>query len=91
VLQKVDRVEIDEMAAIFRGIVREEVEWENDSDWDYDVPTKVEGVDLERFRPERFYDQEQTEKFVRELRAERIEYLESFKGLHPDIVNAVKR
>jgi phosphoenolpyruvate carboxykinase (ATP) len=91
VLQKVDRVEIDEMAAIFRGIVREEVEWENDPDWDYDVPTKVDGVDLERFRPERFYDQEQTEKFVRDLRAERIEYLESFKGLHPDIVNAVKR
>ncbi len=90
VLQKVDRVEIAEMAAIFRGIVRGEVEWESDPTWNYEVPTKVEDVDLDRFDPHRFYDQEQIDTFASELRAERIEYLEKFEGLHPDIIATVK-
>lgn len=90
VLQKVDRVAISEMAAIFRGIVRDQIAWEEDDTWGYEVPKQVEGVDLERFDPHKFYTQEQIDTFVRDLRAERIKHLEKFEGLHPDIIKAFK-
>ncbi len=90
VLQKVDRVEIAEMAAIIRGIVREEVEWEYEDTWSTEVPTKVEGVNLDRFDPRKFYSNEQIEQFVSELRQERINHLEKFEGLNKEIVNAFK-
>lgn len=90
VLQKVDRVEISEMAAIFRAIVREEVEWEEDDTWGYEVPAEVEGVSLNRFDPHKFYDEEQIDEFVSELRSERVKHLEKFDGLNRDLVKAFK-
>jgi phosphoenolpyruvate carboxykinase (ATP) len=88
VLREVDRVEISEMAAIIRGIVRGEVEWEEDDTWGYEVPTEVDGVNLSRFDPHNYYDQEQIDTFVRNLRRERLEHLEKFDGLHEDIIGA---
>ncbi|MCD6360664.1 MAG: phosphoenolpyruvate carboxykinase [Armatimonadetes bacterium] len=90
VKQKVNRVEIAEMAAIIRGIVREEIEWEDEPVWGTQVPKKVVDVDLERFDPRKYYDQEMIDRFVEELRMERREHLESFEGLHPDILTALK-
>ncbi len=90
VVQKVDRVEIAEMAAIFRGIVREEIEWTPEPVWGTEVPVAVEGVDINRFDPARYYTQEQIDAYVEELRRGRIEHLEKFEGLHEDIRNAFK-
>jgi len=87
-VQKVDRVAIAEMAAIIRGIVREEIQWEDEPVWGTQLPLAVEGVDLDRFNPARFYSQEQIDEYVGELRAGRIRHLEKFDGLHPDILNA---
>ena len=88
--RKVDRVQIPEIAAIIRGIVREEIQWEDEPVWGSQVTAACEGIDLERFRPENFYDSEQIEDFTATLRRERIEHLERFPGLHPDIINAFK-
>jgi phosphoenolpyruvate carboxykinase (ATP) len=87
-IQEVDRVEIAEMAAIIRGIVREEIEWDEEPVWGTEVPGAVDGVNLDRFDPRKFYTPEQIGDFVSELRQERIEHLEKFDGLHPDILNA---
>jgi phosphoenolpyruvate carboxykinase (ATP) len=90
VLQKVDRVAISEMAAIFRGVVREEIEWEDEPVWGTQLPKAVASVNLDRFDPSHFYSQEQIDEYVAELRAGRIKHLEKFEGLHPDIVSAFK-
>ncbi len=90
VIQKVDRVEISEMAAIIRGIVREEIQWEQGPIWGTELPVAVEGVNLDRFAPSEFYSQEQIDDYVEELRGERVAHLEKFDGLHPDILSAFK-
>ena len=90
VLQKVDRVAISEMAAIFRGVVREEIEWEDEPVWGTQLPKAVASVNLDRFDPSHFYSQEQIDEYVAELRAGRIKHLEKFEGLHPGIVSAFK-
>jgi len=89
VRQKVTRVEISEMAGIIRGIVRENIEWVDDPLWGTQVPAVLPEVDLSRFNLRNFYDQQMIDDLAAALRRERREYLESFKGLHPDIVTAL--
>jgi len=90
VKQKVTRVEITEMAGIIRGIVREEIDWLEEPVWGTQVPAGVRDVDLPRFDLDNYYDQGMVDDLIAGLRVERREYLESFDGLHPDIVNALK-
>jgi phosphoenolpyruvate carboxykinase (ATP) len=88
--QPVRRIEIAEMAALIRGIVREEIEWEDEPVWGTQVPKAVEGVDLRDFDPTRHYDQETITDFTDELREERRAHFAKFESLHPDIVTALK-
>jgi len=86
--QKVTRVEIPEMAAIIRGIARGTIEWGKDPYWGATVPKKVEGIDISKFDLLNFYSKEQIEAYIDQLKKERREYIEKFKGLHPAIIKA---
>lgn len=88
--QKVTRVQIPEMAAVIRGIVRGNIEWEEEPFFGTRVPHRVPGVDLERFRLGRFYSQAQTEAMAKALTDERLQYLEKYPTLDPRIVSAIK-
>ena len=79
------------MAAIIRGIVRNSVSWKRDPYFDTLVPKKVNGVQMTKFDPSRFYSQEQINGYVNALKKERLEWLKRFKNLNPAIQKAVKR
>jgi len=89
-VQKVVRVEIPEIAAIIRGIVREEIQWEDEPYWGTQVPKRCEGVNLNHFDLRKYYNQAQIDAYVDGLRRERLEHLHSFDGLHPDILDVFK-
>lgn len=88
--RKVTRVQIPEMSAVIRGIVRNAVEWEEDPLFGTLIPHRVEGVDLERFRLSRYYPQAQIEALAKGLTDERIRYFEKYPTLDPRIANAIK-
>ncbi len=88
--QKVLRVQIPEMAAIIRGIVRGTIDWKSEPYFGTMIPKTVEGVDMSKFELSKFYTGEQINFYVSKLKKERVEWLEKFKGLNPVIVNAVK-
>ncbi len=88
--RKVDRVEIAEMASIIRGIARGTIEWQEDQNWMVEVPKTVEGCDISRFDLNKYYDSEQINYLVNELRHERGEYMKRFAGLNPGIVKAAE-
>jgi phosphoenolpyruvate carboxykinase (ATP) len=90
VTQDVLRVEIQEMSSIIRGIARDTIVWEKHPLWDLQVPAKVEGVDMAKFDPARFYEQRQIQDMVEQLREERGEYMQGFPGLRSEIVAAAK-
>lgn len=90
VRQKVIRVQIPEMAAVIRGIVRGTLSWEEDPLFGTQIPHRAEGLDLARFELTRFYANPQIDTLARELTAERIHYLSQFQDLDPRILNAIK-
>ncbi len=90
VVRNVLRVEIPEMAAIIRGIVRNSIEWKQDPYFDTMVPKKVNGVQMTKFELPKYYSQEQIDAYVDKLKRERVDWLRRFENLSPDIVNAVK-
>lgn len=79
--QKVTRVQIPEMASVIRGIVRETIDWKEEPRFGTQVPSRVEGMDLDRFRLDRYYSSDQVEALVKELTQERSAYLEKYPGL----------
>ncbi|MCR4321787.1 MAG: phosphoenolpyruvate carboxykinase [Candidatus Brocadiaceae bacterium] len=88
--RKVQRVEIPEMSAILRGIVRCTNTWGKDKYWNLEVPTSVQGMDLSKYDVEKFYDVNDIIKQVSELRCERVDYIEKFNTLDKAIANAAK-
>lgn len=88
--QKVLRVEIPEMAAIIRGIARGTVEWKKEPYFSTLVPKKMDGVDMSKFDLSRFYTPEQIDFYVKQLKKERVAWLERFPELNPEILKAVK-
>lgn len=89
VKQNVTRVEIPEMAAIIRGIVRGTIEWKVDSNFDVLVPKKVDGVDMTKFDLSKFYSKDQIASYVSQLKGERIAWLEQFKELDPAVIASI--
>lgn len=88
VTRRVLRVEIPEMAAIIRGIVRNAIEWVEEPHFGTLVPKAVEGLDLAKFDLQKFYTPAQIDEQAAALQRERAEYLARFRGLHPAIVAA---
>ncbi len=88
--QKVTRVQIPEMAAVIRGIVRGTIEWEEEPLFGNPVPRRADGVDIGRFALSRYYGQQQIETLARQLTEERVAYLERYPSLDPRITKAIK-
>lgn len=90
VLRKVNRIEIDEMASIIRGIVRETIEWKQDPVWGAEIPETVQGMDLDRLNPEHFYSSKEIAGYIAQLKTERKEYFQKYPNLYPEIKSAFK-
>jgi phosphoenolpyruvate carboxykinase (ATP) len=88
--QKVNRIEIPEMAAIIRNISRGTIEWIDDPYFGTQIPKEVEGVDMKRLDPKTYYTDEQIAVMVNTLNNERVEYLAKYPGLDKAIVDSIK-
>jgi len=88
VKREVTRIQIPETSAVFRAIVRNEVEWVEEPFFGTLMPRQVEGVNLQKFDPAGFYSREELDTLVSQLKQERREYLEKFSGLEAAIVKA---
>ncbi|OOP57592.1 MAG: hypothetical protein AYP45_02575 [Candidatus Brocadia carolinensis] len=88
--RKVQRIEIPEMAAIIRGIVRGTITWGKDKYWNLEVPTFVDGMDISKYHVEKFYDVNSIVKQISDLRCERVDYVGKFTALDKAIIKAAE-
>ena len=89
-VRKVTRVDIDEVAAVIRGISRDTIAWKREDRFGTLVPEGVEGIDLSRLDPHRFYSEEEIRGMVMALRNERFVHLSRFPGLAPEVIDAYR-
>ncbi len=85
------KISIKVSTEIMKQIAREAIVWEKDPDWGYEVPAKVPGLELEKYKPRLLYPQERYRELVEKLRTERRAWLAKFPGLDPVIPKAIER
>ena len=85
------KISIKVSTEIMKQIAREAIVWEKDPDWGYEVPTKVPGLELEKYKPRLLYPQEKYRELVEKLRTERRTWLAKFPGLDPVIPKAIEK
>jgi len=88
------KVKIAHSSAVVQGIVEGSIDWEQDPDFGYLVARDLPGFDdPELLQPRRLYERQgRVDEYtttVENLTAERRDYLRSFPGLDPSIVEAI--
>jgi phosphoenolpyruvate carboxykinase (ATP) len=91
------KVRIQHSSAIVKGIAEGTIEWQDDTDFGYQVASRVpdlEGEDLDILQPRRLYERQgradEYNQIVERLKNERREYMQKWEGLNPEIADAVK-
>ena len=88
------KVKIPHSSAVVEGIVSGTIVWEEDPDFGYEVAVSIPGFeDPELLRPRLLYERQgrmdEYRAIVVTLTDERRDYLRSFPGLDPSIVEAI--
>ncbi|MFN2483639.1 MAG: phosphoenolpyruvate carboxykinase [Candidatus Limnocylindria bacterium] len=89
------KISISHSSALVEAIAEGTIAWESDPDFGYEVAAAVPGIDDPGLlQPRRVYERtaraDEYAGFVARLKAERVEYLQKFGGLRPEIVDAVR-
>jgi len=89
------KVEIEHSGAAVKAIAEGTIRWERDPDFGYDVAISVPGIDdPEILRPRRLYERtgrsDEYGAIVKRLKRERLEFLERYPGLLPEIIDAIR-
>jgi phosphoenolpyruvate carboxykinase (ATP) len=88
------KVKIQHSSAIVKAIAERTIKWERDPDFGYLVATELPGVDDHDYlQPKKMYERQgrldEYNQLVAKYNDDRREYLRKWKGLDPEIVNAI--
>jgi len=88
------KIQIPTSSAVVKAIAEGTITWDEDHDFGYEIAADVPGIDdKELLQPRRMYEAQGRSKeyddFVDRFKAERVEFLEGFPGLEPEIIKAV--
>jgi phosphoenolpyruvate carboxykinase (ATP) len=83
------KITVKDSVKILEMIARDQIFWERDEFWGYDVPSEVPDIDLERFDLNHYYTEDEIRERSRALKDERLAWLAQFGHLDRDIISAV--
>ncbi|MBI4834395.1 MAG: phosphoenolpyruvate carboxykinase [Planctomycetes bacterium] len=84
------KIGVVDSANIIKHIAKGDIKWKEDPDWHYQVPEQVPDMDAKKFEPRNYYKPEEYGKLVAALKAERKDWLNTFKGLKQEIKDSIK-
>jgi len=87
--REVERIPIKEMASIIRGIARDSIVWKQEPYFGTLVPEHVDGMEINKYDPKKYYSDKEIEKMVSDLKQERRDFIKKMVGLNPKIVNSL--
>ncbi|MEO0114674.1 MAG: phosphoenolpyruvate carboxykinase (ATP) [candidate division WOR-3 bacterium] len=80
-----EKITVLDTTTIIKEIVRGDIEWQVDPDWNYLIPKAIPGINMERFNPLNYYTSEEYKRRVQLLKKERIAWLRQFSNLKAEI------
>ncbi|MBU2608643.1 MAG: phosphoenolpyruvate carboxykinase [Chloroflexi bacterium] len=83
------KITVFDSVKIIEMIARDEIVWQKDDFWGYEVPVHIPGIDLSRFDLNNYYTEKEIAELSAELKRERMEWFSQFKHLNHDIVNTL--
>lgn len=84
------KITIKISTGIMKEIARGSIKWEKDTDWGYEVPVAIPGVEIEAYLPKNYYDPQAYQELVQKLREERRAWLEKYPTLMNEILMAIE-
>ncbi|HMQ11556.1 MAG TPA: phosphoenolpyruvate carboxykinase [Oligoflexia bacterium] len=87
--EKSEKIKILDTIAMLTAVCRNAVEWAKDEILDVEIPVNVEGIDMNRFSAENFWDKETFKTALKELREARKAWLDQFPALQSKITDAL--
>jgi phosphoenolpyruvate carboxykinase (ATP) len=89
------KIEIEDSGAIVRAIAEGTIEWETDPDFGYEVARSLPGIDdVEKLQPRLLYERtgraDDYAEWTARLKRERVEFLQGYPGLAPEILDAIR-
>jgi phosphoenolpyruvate carboxykinase (ATP) len=89
-MERGQKITVRDSAKIIEMIARDNITWQKDDFWGYEIPSEIPGIEMDRFDPKNYYSDEQIDKLSQDLKRERLTWLSQFTALHPDILNIIK-
>ncbi len=80
-----EKITVKDSTEIIKQIAKDKITWTKDPFWGYLVPSNIEGIDYSRFDLKRFYSESEILDLNKKLLAERVEWINKFPDLNPDI------
>ncbi len=77
---KGEKLTIEVSTTIMKEIAKENITWEMDKEWGYLVPKTVEGLDMQRYNPRKYYDEIEYKVLSNKLKEERMQWLSKFEN-----------
>ncbi|MTI85353.1 MAG: phosphoenolpyruvate carboxykinase (ATP) [Firmicutes bacterium] len=84
------KISIQASTNILKHIAKGDIEWKEDPHWGYMVPASIPEMDVRLYEPAEYYKQDEYQKMVTSLREDRKKWLEKYKDLKPEIIEAIK-
>ena len=85
-----EKITIQVSAEIMKQIAKNGIEWREDPDWGYLVPSRVESINMEKYNPKNYFSEEEYRALTEKLRNERKAWLEQFPELDPAIPASIR-
>jgi phosphoenolpyruvate carboxykinase (ATP) len=76
---------------ILKHLAYDDITWEKDPDWGYEVPTSIPGIDIGQFDPRKFYSAYEYQQLTDKLRQERLEWLQAYSDLDRQILQTMQQ
>ncbi len=85
-----EKISIKTSTALMKNIAKGTIKWTTDPDWHYQVPLEMPEIDIAKYNPVNYFDESEYQNRVSKLRAERLSWLNKYKGLKDEIIEAIK-
>jgi phosphoenolpyruvate carboxykinase (ATP) len=84
-----EKITVRDSVEIIKQVARGSIKWQVDPTWHYLVPESIPNIDKKRFDPQNYYTHEEYDERVKNLKAERKQWLTKFSDLAPDILETM--